>query len=184
MRSFERLMDLGVCFAPETLTGARAQRKLPPQGHGWASQLVPIWGSYTIAANVEDGDIFEMCLTPDRYLLLGGEFHAADLDTGTEAMDMDLGWAANGAGSVNYTSPWGTVYANAAATASPTGLLNMGVLSGDAVTDIIVGQIWRPLVLPTPLFFTKSTLIQVEANAAANAGGTGAMTFHGWGVII
>lgn len=162
-------------FAPETLAGPRAKPNSIVHGHGYGGALYAIWGSYDIAANVEDGDIFKMCLAPPGFLALGGWLSAADLDTGDEAMDMDLGYAANGAGSETWTAPWGTTYTNAAASAAPSGLANAGVLTGDPITGVVDGN-WRALRLPVPLWFAAETVIQVEANVAAAAGGTGNIT--------
>lgn len=168
----------------ETLTGLRAKSTLPPQGPGVGSQIVPIFGHYAIAANVEDGDIFELCWTPDSFLLLSGHLAASDLDTGTEALDMDLGWAANGDGSSTITTHWGQTFTNAAASADPDGLINAGVWTGDAITGLTAGGVYMPLVLHTPLWFAKKTKIQLEANAAAATFAAGNVTFFGMGLII
>jgi len=148
-------------MAAETLTSTRAADTFPvykPQGAG---ALGVAYGTYAIAANVEDGDIFEMCKVPANAVIVGGHFYGDDLDTGTETLDMDLGWAANG-GSGTYDS------------ADPDGLGNLGVLTGDAFAAGNVSNVaglMYPLsglfatgVLPT---FTAETTIQVEANAAA-----------------
>ena len=151
----------------ETLTSTRASNTFPtfaPFGNGAVGVA---YGEYNIAAAVEDGDIFEMCVVPAGARVVGGMFYGADIDTGTETLDMDLGWAANG-GSGTYDA------------ADPDGLGNLGVLTGDAFAagnvSPVVGLMY-PLsgvmaagVLP---FFTKRTTIQVEANAASNAGHTG-----------
>lgn len=164
-------------FAPETLTGRFAARTFPKPGIGWATQLVPIFGSYTIPGAVEDGDIFEMCWIPKNFLVMAGLFQAVDLDTGTETLDMDLGWAANGGGTETYTAADGTVFTNAFGSATPAGFLNMGVLSGDPITDLITtAAIWRPIPMGAGLFASRDTLVQVEANAPANAGHVGGMS--------
>ena len=122
------------------------------------------YGIYTIAAVVEDGDIFEMCKLPAGAVVVDGVFYGDDIDTGTEALDMDIGWAANGTDA-----------------ADPDGFGNLGLLSGDAVTDIKPeASLWYPLggVLRTagPKTFSAETTIQVEANTASNAGHTGVIT--------
>lgn len=145
----------------ETLTSTRAGTGFPVASYAGAGVLQVAHGTYAIAANVEDGDIFEMCKVPAGATVVGGFFYGADLDTGTETLDMDIGWAANG-GSGTYDS------------ADPDGLGNLGVLTGDAFAagnvSPVAGLIY-PLsglfatgVLPT---FTKETTLQVEANAAA-----------------
>lgn len=154
-----------------TFTSARASRILPPQGHGWASQIVSVWGHINVAANPADGDIYEMCICPNRFLAIGGLITGADIDTGTEAMDLDAGWAANGGAETDkLVSPWGTEYNNAGYQADPDGFGNFGVWSGDGITDLFAaGQIYKPIILQQPLYFDKKTVFQIEANVAANA---------------
>ena len=149
-------------MAAETLTADRAAASFPVFQPIGAGLVCAAHGTYAIAANVEDGDIFEMCKLPAGAVVLGGQFYGADLDTNaTETLDLDIGWAANG-GSGTYDS------------ADPDGLGNFGVLTGDAFAAGNVSNVTGlsyPLagllatgVLPT---FTKETTIQVEANAAA-----------------
>ena len=147
----------------ETLTATRAAAAFPVfKGQG-AGNLSVAYGTYELAANVEDGDIFEMCRVPAGAVVVGGWIYADDLDTGTEALDMDIGWAANGTEA-----------------ADPDGFGNLGVWTGDAVTGIKpeVG-IYFPLfgtLKDGPVTFSEETIIQIEANAAANAGGTGTLS--------
>lgn len=154
----------------ETLTATRGSKTFPvfqPDGNG---ALAVAYGEYNIGAAVEDGDIFEMCRVPAGAVIVGGFFYGADLDTGTETLDMDLGWAANG-GSGTWDS------------ADPDGLGNLGVLTGDAFAagnlSIAAGLLY-PFNFTTAAGrlprFTKETVIQVEANAASNAGHTGYIT--------
>ncbi|MFZ5667956.1 MAG: hypothetical protein ACOY4K_00530 [Pseudomonadota bacterium] len=154
----------------ETLTATRAASTFPVPGPaGFAGLVRCAYGTYTIAANVEDGDIFEMCRLPAGATIVGGWFYGADLDTGTETLDMDIGWAANG-GSGTYDA------------ADPDGLGNLGVLTGDAFA---AGNVSPVTGLQYPLSgvlaagtlpsFTAETVIQIEANAAAATGGTGAI---------
>lgn len=151
-------------MAAETLTATRAKTGFPVGGVGPATSLHVATGTYEIAANVEDGDIFEMCKVPAGAVVVGGMIYGDDLDTGIETLDMDVGWAANGTES-----------------ADPDGFGNLGVWTGDAVTD------WKPvagimypfqgvLLTAGPQKFTKETTIQIEANAAAATGGTGTVT--------
>lgn len=173
----------------ETLTGLRAATTFPAQGAGITSSLTACWGHYSVAANVEDGDIFEMCKTPDAgagFLVLGGWWSLGDMDTGTEALDMDLGWAANGtASAATIEAPWGQTFTDSGYSASAAGLVNAGVLSGDAITDLMpAGTNYRPIVLGTPLWFAKPTKIQVEANVAAATFAAGSMTVCLIGVYL
>ena len=109
-----------------------------------------------------------MCKVPAGATILGGMLYADDLDTGSEALDMDVGWAANG-GTGTYDS------------ADPDGLGNLGTWTGDTVADHAVetGNIFHLTGhftngdLPT---FTKKTSIQVECNTAATTFAAGAMS--------
>jgi hypothetical protein len=149
-------------MAAETLTGTRAQKGVPVAGVGAGGSLKVAYGSYDVAANVEDGDIFELCRVPAGATILGGWFRGDDLDTNaTETIDLDIGWAANG-GSGTYDD------------GDPDGLANLGVLTGDAFAAGNVANVVSynyPLngLLNTGVFptFTRETVIQVEANAAA-----------------
>lgn len=146
----------------ETLTADRAASTFPvfspPVGGG---HVCFAYGTYEIAANVEDGDIFEMCKLPAGAVVIDGFVRADDLDTNTtETLDMDIGWADNGVES-----------------ADPDGFGNLGVWVGDAVAGITPeAQIYFPLngvLKDGPKQFTNETVIQLEANAAAATGGTG-----------
>lgn len=148
----------------ETLTAKRAKDAFPAHGIGDKCNLKVATGTYELAANVEDGDIFEMCKVPKDAVVVMGWIYGDDLDTGTEALDMDVGWADNGTDS-----------------ADPDGFGNLGVWTGDATTDIKPeASIWYPfggvLRATGPKKFAAETIIQVEANVAANAGGTGTLT--------
>lgn len=153
----------------ETLTARQAADAIVPFGHGLAGTVKAAFGTYAVAANVEDGDIFEMCKLPKNSLVLGGVFYAGDLDTGTEAIDLDVGYTANGGGSDTLTTSDGTTWTNTASTASATGFVNGGVLTGDAITDLLAaGSNVRIFPMITgPMFFSEETLVQVEANVAA-----------------
>ena len=149
-------------MAAETLTATRAASTFPvftPAGGGAVGFA---YGIYELAANVEDGDIFEMCRVPEGATVVDGFVRADDLDTGTEALDMDVGWAANGSDA-----------------ADPDGFGNLGVWTGDAVAGVKPEvMVWMPLngvLKDGPKTFARETIIQVEANAAANAGGTGTL---------
>ena len=148
----------------ETLTSTRAASTFPVfQSHA-SGLLCVAYGTYEIAANVEDGDIFEMCKLPAGAVVLDGVIYAEDLDTGTEALDMDIGWAANGTEA-----------------ADPDGFGNLGVWTGDVVAGYlpVAGNRFPfqgTLLTGGPKSFTNETTIQVEANAAAGTGGTGTLT--------
>ena len=138
-------------MAAETLTGTRAAASFPVFKPVGAGIVCAAYGTYAIAANVEDGDIFELCKLPAGAVVIDGAFWTSDIDTGTETLDIDVGWAANGAEN-----------------ASAAGFVNSGVLTGDVITDTApAGQNFRRFQLSTgPLTFTRETIVQAEANAA------------------
>lgn len=146
----------------ETLTATQAAASVNPRRSGGSGVVHCAYGTYEIAANVEDGDIFEMCKIPAGARVIGGWVYADDIDTdGSETLDMDIGWAANG-GSGTFD------------TADPDGFGNLGVWVGDPFangsTSATTGNVF-PLsgVLADgdcPKF-TMDTTIQLEANAVA-----------------
>ena len=157
-------------MAAETLTATRAASTFPVFKATGAGIVCAAYGTYEVLANVEDGDIFEMCKIPAGSTIIGGYVYGDDLDTGTEALDIDIGWADNG-GSGTYDG-----HADAA-----FGLGNLGVWTGDVTTDVKpevgnhfpLGGMLRNGDLPT---FTADTTIQLYANTAANSFAAGAVS--------
>lgn len=143
----------------ETLTSTRAASTFPVNGGG-RGNLHFAYGVYEIGAAVETGDIFEMCRVPKGAVVVDGFVRADDIDTGTEALDMDIGWAANGVDAVD-----------------TDGFGNLGTWTGDAVTDLRPEvQIYYPfngVLKDGPKSFSAETVIQLYANTASNAGHTG-----------
>jgi len=145
-----------------TFTATKGRKGVPVSGVGDGGSLKVAYGSIDVAANPADGDIYEMCRLPAGATIVGGFFRGADMDTNaTETLDLDLGWAANG-GSGTYDS------------ADPDGLGNLGVLTGDAfatgnIANVVSYNYPMNGLLNTGVFptFTKETVIQIEANAAA-----------------
>lgn len=148
-----------------TFTAERAKGAFPVAGIGHAGNVKCAYGVIEIAANPADGDIYKMCKIPKGAIVIDGAIRADDLDTGTETLDMDVGWASNGVDA-----------------ADPDGFGNLGVLTGDAVTGVKPEtMIWYPLngvLKDGPKEFSEETTIQVEANAAANTGGTGTLYLY------
>jgi hypothetical protein len=152
-------------MAVETLDAASYARI--PYTYGYSGTVKAAWGLYDMGVVVvEDGDIRRLCKLP-QCLLLGGHLWAGDLDTGTETIDIDIGWAANGGGSETYTMAEGITFTNSGSSASATGLVNSGVLTGDAITDLVAaGANYRPFPMAGgPLYFSRETTIQAEVNA-------------------
>lgn len=154
-------------MAAETLTADQAASTFGVPAGGPKGALLIQYGTYEVAANVEDGDIFEMHYVPPGAVVHSGELRADDLDTGTEVLDGDVGWAANESDS-----------------ADPDGLLNGGVWLGDAVTGVRAeAGVWLPyngtLMTAGPKAFALAggkTMIQVEFNVAANSFSAGTLT--------
>jgi len=120
-----------------------------------------VYGAIDLTAATADGDIYELVKLPANSTVVGGYLMAEDLDTGTEVLDIDIGWAANGVDA-----------------ADPDGFGNLGVWTGDAVAGIKpeVGNYFPlggVLFSAGPKTFTVPTTIQAEGNVAPNAGGTG-----------
>jgi hypothetical protein len=150
-------------MAAETLTATRAAESFPvAKGHSGGTLHVA-WGTYAVAAAVEAGDIFEMCKVPAGATIMGGYLQCEDLDTGTEALDMMVGWAANGTDA-----------------ADPNGLMLAHVFSGDISVhlDVASSLVFFGGVMTGagPKTLAAETTIQVEVNTAANVFAAGQVT--------
>lgn len=154
----------------ETLTGTRAAAAFPafkPTGSGL---LCAAYGTYEVPAAVEAGDIFELCKVPAGAVILGGHVYADDLDTGTEALDIDIGWADNG-GDGTYDG------------VDTDGLGNVGpaVWTGDAIADVkpevgVHFSLGGQLMNGDFPAFTRETTIQAYVNVAAGTFTAGALS--------
>jgi hypothetical protein len=144
-------------MAAQTFTGSRAASTFPvfsPTGRGLVATA---FGSFTLTEVPEVGDIYQLCKLPAGAIPIGGYLSGTDIDTGTETFDMDLGIAANGVEA-----------------ADPDYFINSGVLTGDAITDLLAaGKLWRPIILSSFVALSRETIVQAEVIAVANAGGTG-----------
>lgn len=125
-------------------------------------QVVQIgYGVAEAAAAQSATDTVDFCNLP-ACEVIDGFLRGDDIDTGTEAFELDIGHTANGTES-----------------ADPDAFLNSGVITGDAVTEVKPEtQIWMPLngvLKDGPYTLSAKTLIQGTVVAAANAGGTGTM---------
>ncbi len=146
-----------------------------PAKHNFHGVVHAAVGEISVDANPADGDIYTLVTLPAGALVLDAEFWIDDLDTGTETLDIDFGWASNGGGSETYTASDGTTYTNAFGTADPNGFVTSGVLTGDATTDQPViasgaGSYRRSGAFTDGyLYASRETTVQAEANAAANS---------------
>lgn len=143
-------------MAAQTFTGAKAAASYPvfqPMGRNVAVAE----GYFTLTEVPEVGDIYKLCKLPAGAIPIGGYLSGTDIDTGTETFDMDLGIAANGV-----------------EVADPDYFVNSGVMSGDAITELLAqGKIYRPIVITAATALSAETTVQAEVIAVANAGGTG-----------
>ena len=150
-------------MAAETLTATNALAGAATFGHGIRGNVKFAYGTYEIAAVVEDGDIFEMCRLPPGAVVVDGFVRADDIDTGSEALDMDVGWAANGTDAADFD-----------------GFGNLGVWSGDSIAgikpDVSIYFPFNGVLKDGPKTFTsltEDTIIQIEAHTPSNAGHVG-----------
>lgn len=116
---------------------------------------------FTITTALAQDDVVEMYTLPAGATVVGGFLRANDIDTGTETLDIDIGWAANGVDS-----------------ADPDGFGNLGTWDGDAVAQFrpeagVLYALGGVLNSTGPKTFTVPTKLQLDVNTAANAGGTG-----------
>lgn len=147
-----------------TFTAARAAADFPVFEASGGGILSRAFGTIQVAVNPVAADIYEMCRLPKGAVVLGGLFRVFDLDQGTETLDMDVGWAANGIEA-----------------ADPDGLGNFGVLTGDAVVGYkpeigTLMPLGGVLISAGSQTFSAATLIQVTAVATANSFVAGQMT--------
>lgn len=144
-----------------TVSATRASSTFPVPG----SNVIRVaWGTYTHAANLAAADIVEYCRVPRGAVVVGGYWCATDLDTnGTEEIDIDIGWAANGD-----------------EVADPDGFGNLGTLTGDVSVHLGVASIWFPLqgvmFSAGPKTFNAETVLQATIITDAATGGTGQST--------
>ncbi len=149
---------------PTAYTAARAASTFPVASAAAGGVLQAAYGTYTIATALGAADTIALCKLPPNATVIGGYVQAKDIDTGTEALDIDIGWAANGA-----------------EIADPDGFGNLGQWDGDAVS-FVRPEVGNYYVLGGVLFtagpktFTAETTVQATCNVAANAGGTGNIT--------
>ncbi len=145
-----------------TYTTSRAAAGFPVAGAAAKGIAQVAVGVYDYATNLAAASIIEFCRVPAGAVVYGGYVQAADLDTnGTEEIDFDIGWAANGVDTVDVD-----------------GFGNFGVQTGDASVHLPVAGIWMPFVniIQHPGFklFSAETVITgvVNVDAATLTAGT------------
>jgi hypothetical protein len=146
-----------------TFTAARAASSFPVFKGLGSGVLSCAWGTIEVAANPVALDVYEMCRIPKGAVVVGGRIYSDDLDTNaTETLDIDVGWAANGAEA-----------------ADPDGLGNFGAVTTDTVAGAKIEAGYNfalggKLITDGPQAFTAETIITVNcvATAATFAAGT------------
>lgn len=160
---------------------------LVPAGHGLQGNVKAWYGKYTYSSAPSANDLINMFELPKNCLTLWGFVATDDIDTGTETLDIDIGYTANGGGAATLTTSDGTTYTNdSSGVADPDGFVNGGVFTGDAITDLApAGTNWRPFLHSVgPKFFSEKTVVQAKIIAAANAGGTGTVYVCIFGIVL
>lgn len=147
-----------------TVTATRAASTFPVFSGLGSGNLCVAYGTYEIGSNPAQNDVIQICRIPKNAVVVGGWVYADDLDVGTEALDIDIGYAANGVD-----------------TADPDAWGNLGVWTGDATTDVkpVAGNMFPfqgTLLTDGPKQFGAETIVQFTVNAAANSGGTGTIS--------
>jgi len=146
---------------------------VPAAAYAAAGVLSVARGTIAVAANPVASDTYDMCFLPAGAVVIGGLVDAAILDTnaGSETLDMDLGWPANG-GAGTYDA------------ADPDGFGNFGVWKGDAfatgnINRVATNQMWLggdALIGGIFPFFTKRTKVQFTCVATAATFAAGSMS--------
>jgi hypothetical protein len=147
-----------------TFTATRAASTFPVTFNG-GGVLNVAYGTIEVSANPVASDVYQMCRIPAGAVVVGGRFLSDDLDTNaTETLDLDVGWAANGAEA-----------------ADPDGLGNFGVMGTDTVAGVKPESGYNfalggKLITDGPQTFTKETIITVNAVATAATFAAGTMS--------
>lgn len=160
---------------------------LQPAGHGLTGNVKAWYGKYTYSSAPSANDLLNLFKLPKNCLTLWGFVSTDDIDTGTEALDIDIGFTANGGGAATLTVSDTTTYTNQnSGVADPDGFVNGGVFTGDAITDLApAGTNWRPFMHETgPKYFSEETVVQAKIIAAANSGGTGTIYVCIFGIVL
>jgi hypothetical protein len=136
-----------------TVRAARASANLPVFKAG-GGVLCVAHGTYEHASNLAANTVIEYCRIPKGAVVVGGWFGGDDLDTGTEELNMTIGWAAD-----------------------PDGFGDLGVMTGDVSAHLGAAGLWFPLqgklLADGPLTFDKETVVQATVVTDAATGGTG-----------
>ena len=144
-----------------TVSADRAAATFPIPKPGGGGAVAFHYGVYEIASALSKNDIVEFCRLP-ACQVIDGFLRGDDLDTGTEALEVDVGHAANGTES-----------------ADADAFLNSGVLSGDGVAELApdaqIHARFGNVLKDGPYSLSAETTCQGVVTAAAASGGTGTL---------
>lgn len=112
-------------------------------------------GVYDYATNLAAASIIEFCRVPKGACVYGGFVQMSAIEGGTEELDIDIGWAANGVDAVDVD-----------------GFGNFGVLApADTSVHVPVAGVWMPFanIIQNPGFkvFSAETVITGVVNVDA-----------------
>jgi hypothetical protein len=145
-----------------TYTTTRGSSTFPVAGPATQGVAQVAVGVYDYATNIAAASIIHFCRVPKGATVYGGFVQASDLDTnGSEEIDFDIGWAANGVDAVD-----------------EDGFGNFGAQTGDVSLHLPVAGIWMPFanIIQSPGFktFGAETIITgvVNVDAATLTAGT------------
>lgn len=138
-----------------TYTTTRAASTFPVGGPAVQGVAQVAVGVYDYATNLAATSIIEFCRVPKGACVYGGFVQISAIEGGTEELDIDVGWAANGVDSVDVD-----------------GFGNFGVLApADTSVHMPVAGIWLPLanIIQNPGFkvFGAETVITGTVNVDA-----------------
>lgn len=124
-------------------------------GSGPAGNLKVLYGEKTFTTAPSASDVIKMFVIPKGFVPMFGYLMGDDIDTGTEALELDVG-----------------------ITGDTTKYLDSGVITGDTIANekITVGikiPLQEDLMTAPAAAFTEDTDCIVTVTAAANSGGTG-----------
>ena len=147
-----------------TFIATRAEPEFPVFEASGSGIVCRAFGTIQVAIDPVAADIYQMCRVPKGSVVIGGWFRLADMDTGVETLDMDVGWADNGVES-----------------ADSDGFGNFGTLTGATITGYkpelgTIMPFGGVLISAGTQTFSNETIIQVTAVTAAATFAAGQMT--------
>ncbi len=160
---FALILSVGIVHAT-TFTSTRAAAGFPVFKPAGSGLLAVASGTIAVAINPVAADIYKLTKVPAGACVVGGMLYMDDMDTnGTETLDVNVGWAANGSDA-----------------ADPDGFGNFGVSNGDAVTnvkpEVSTLLAFNGVLKDGPKCFVNETTIEVEAIAVAATFAAGDLT--------